>query len=377
MSDVISCSIIASSLIGFLYSVKQWKAVASVKLDGHPDDTHINKGDSSPDALQKMKEIGGIIQVGADAFLYAEYFYLAIFMVLFTPVVWMAAGKYAAIAFLLGCFTSTFSGWIGMKIAVFTNVRTTHQRSSETMLALCSSPLSFNAPVVAPATRTSGVSMMDVEGLKVQAKSLNPVVGFWDPLNLSGGEFWGDSNAATIGFLRESEIKHGRVAMAAFVGYIVHANDIRFPWKPFMGVDIGASPQQLWDNVPEVAKWQIMITIAFFEFWRENSFILEKDGQTHYMRGGKPGYMPTFDQLPHPVPFNLFDPFGFSKNASPEKKAKGLLAEVNNGRLAMLGIFGFLSESSVPGSVPGLAGVGIRPYDGNVMAPFDANFHLF
>ena len=31
-------------------------------------------------------------------------------------------------------------------------------------------------------------------------------------------------------------------------------------------------------------------------------------------------------------------PFGLSKNASPEKKEKGLIAEINNGRLAQLGM---------------------------------------
>jgi len=228
--------------------------------------------------------------------------------------------------------------------------------------------------------RAPAAQMMDIDGLKSQAKSLNPVVGFWDPLNLSGGEFWGDSNAATIGFLREAEIKHSRVAMAAFVGYIVHANDIKFPWKLAGGYEApsGVSPQALWDSIPEVAKWQIILTIGFFEFWRENSYILSSEGEAHYMRGGKPGYFPTFSQLPHPVPFNsLYDPFGFSKNASPEKKAKGLLIEINNGRLAMFGIMGFLAEAKVPGSVPGLASFGIKPYDGDVMAPFDANFHIF
>ena len=41
---------------------------------------------------------------------------------------------------------------------------------------------------------------------------------------------------------------------------------------------------------------------------------------------------PTPNTLPlTQVPFDLFDPFGLSKNASPEKKAKGLLAEINNG----------------------------------------------
>lgn len=48
----------------------------------------------------------------------------------------------------------------------------------------------------------------------------------------------------------------------------------------------------------------------------------------------------------------LPDPFNFSKNASPATKAKGLLKEVNNGRLAMIGIFGFLAEQKVPGAVP-------------------------
>ena len=38
--------------------------------------------------------------------------------------------------------------------------------------------------------------------------------------------------------------------------------------------------------------------------------------------------------MPHPVPFDLFDPFGLSAKASPEKKEKGLLAEINNGETA-------------------------------------------
>mmetsp|Transcript_15824 Transcript_15824/g.23829 ORF Transcript_15824/g.23829 Transcript_15824/m.23829 type:complete len:243 (+) Transcript_15824:42-770(+) len=242
------------------------------------------------------------------------------------------------------------------------------------MLSLVSQSAAFSAPAT-PAR--AAVQMMDVSGLEAQASKLNPVVGYFDPLKLGEGEFWGDSNAATIGFLRESEIKHGRVAMAGFVGYIVHANDIRFPFdKIATSVPTGLAPQAVWDAIPESAKWQIILTIGFFEFWRENSYVLEAEGEKHYMRGGKPGYFPTFDALPHPVPFNLFDPFKLSKSASPEKKASGLLKEINNGRLAMIGLFGFLSESQVPGSVPALTGI-VRPYDGEIMGPFTADFSIF
>jgi len=243
--------------------------------------------------------------------------------------------------------------------------------------AVAFTPVGTPARQHSSVTRSAEARMETMEDLKSTAGKLNPVVGFWDPLNLAAGEFWGDSNEATIGFLREAEIKHGRIAMAGFVGYIVHANDIRFPWKPFNEAPSGVAPQALWDSIPEIAKWQIILTIGFFEYWRENAYVLEQEGQKHYMRAGKPGYFPTFAQLPHPVPLNLYDPLGFAKNDSPEKKARQLLVEINNGRLAMIGLMGFLAESQTPGSVPALKSLGIRPYDGNIMAPFDANFHIF
>merc|ERR1719247_934764 len=244
-------------------------------------------------------------------------------------------------------------------------------------------------PVEAEAKAAPAVTMkqggeMNLDGLKAQAKTLNPVIGYFDPLNLAEAEFWDESNEATIGWLRESEIKHGRIAMFGFVGYIVHANGIRWPWKgPWDNIPTDISPQEMWDQTPWVAKAQIILTIGFFEFWRENSIILEQAGEAHYMRGGKPGYFPPLDEnyqasIPfHPVPFSLYDPIKQFANRPEEDKARGLIMEINNGRLAMIGLFGFLAESSVEGSVPGLTGLGLKHYDGNVMAPFAADFSFF
>ena len=41
-----------------------------------------------------------------------------------------------------------------------------------------------------------------------------------------------------------------------------------------------------------------------------------------------------------------------AKIAAEAEKKKGLFAEINNGRLAMIGLFSVLAESAVPGSNP-------------------------
>lgn len=238
--------------------------------------------------------------------------------------------------------------------------------------------LAGTATAFAPAGQSARASTQVSEtkaDLEVLAKQLNPIVGFYDPLNLAEAEFWGTSNEATIGFLRHAEIKHSRVAMFAFVGYIVHANGIKFPWAMQMDgspFPTETNPPALWDAISDSAKWQIFGVIAFLEFWSE----LSTPSHKHYMAGGKPGDFPDFvsgpEGIPHPVPFNLYDPFKLSKNMSEETKERRLRAEINNGRAAMLGIFGFLSEQCAPGSVPLLSGV-VQSYDGEPMAPFVDN----
>ncbi|GFH48550.1 hypothetical protein CTEN210_05026 [Chaetoceros tenuissimus] len=235
------------------------------------------------------------------------------------------------------------------------------------LASLIASAAAFAPSTSSPKSVATKAAMDDLQEI---AEKSNPVLKYYDPLQLASTTIWGETNEATIGFLRHSEIKHGRVAMAAFVGYIVQSNGIHWPFPiDFSGTpypyDAGSPPEQ-WDALSDPAKWQILLFVGFLEWFSEAA-------GTHYMRGGKPGAFPNFSDhselIPHPVPLNLFDPFGFSKNKSEAQKAEGLIKELNNGRLAQIGIIGFLAEQKVEGSVPLLTGV-VPHYDGEPMAPF-------
>merc|ERR1719163_1791147 len=222
------------------------------------------------------------------------------------------------------------------------------------------------------ATRAASPQMFGKADLEGLAKQQNPVLGYYDPLGLANLDLWGQGEEASIAWLRHAEIKHGRIAMAGFVGYIAAANYENTgmaPWTMYPPLASGLSAPEVWDALPFLAKLQIIGAIGVFEHISEDKNFLAADGKKHYMRGGTPGYMPTFKANVHPCPLNLWDPFGFTKRLTPAEKEKKLIAEVNNGRLAMIGLFGFISAGSVPGSVPALDGI-IPAYTGDVMAPF-------
>ncbi|KAJ1415647.1 vacuolar membrane proton pump, inorganic pyrophosphatase [Ochromonadaceae sp. CCMP2298] len=73
------------------------------------------------------------LSAGAEAFLFAEYSICAVFVVLASIVIFLliswsqndTLGLLTAIAFVLGAVTSIASGYIGMRVAVYSNVRTT------------------------------------------------------------------------------------------------------------------------------------------------------------------------------------------------------------------------------------------------------------
>ena len=257
--------------------------------------------------------------------------------------------------------------------------------------------LSGASALVAPAAPRATVKVQetkaDLERLCAENPTALPFEGIWDPLGCADFNFWGLGNEATIGYLRHAEIKHGRIAMAGFLGFFVQSpgnfiGDIvsgDHAILPYRGYVAGCTPQEQWANIPMIGKLQILTAVGMLESYGEGAGYPES--YTHYTKGGQPGYYPPIKGKGGPfkqILLDLYDPLGFGfRDMSAADKKKGLFAEINNGRMAMIGLvpcrnqtnfgrhtpstrrclrsslvdfhtglFSVLAESAVPGSNP-------------------------
>jgi len=76
------------------------------------------------DGNDRMKEIAGYIHEGAMAFLYREYKYLAVFIVVVALIISIFLQVQTAICFVFGAIFSILAGYLGMNVATKANVRT-------------------------------------------------------------------------------------------------------------------------------------------------------------------------------------------------------------------------------------------------------------
>jgi hypothetical protein len=164
-------------------------------------------------------------------------------------------------------------------------------RRQKIVAALALSGAAAYVAPVAPKATTALNSKAELEALAMSnTDALGQSMGFWDPLGLADGDFWGLGNEGTIGYLRHAEIKHGRVAMAGFLGFIAHCTPIvsgEHKFLPYRGYVAGVTPQEQWDNIPLIGKLQILIAIGMLESYGEGAAAGPE--YTHYMRGGQPG----------------------------------------------------------------------------------------
>jgi len=128
---VVDSLIIAPAILGCVISAKSWVAVSNVKINGHPglkDPLLADMKDAEKNKIVKaMEEISGTIAEGAMSFLFTEYLYMAAYIFVFSFILMFFTDWETTVSFVWGGATSIICGWIGMKIAVYTNVRTTHE----------------------------------------------------------------------------------------------------------------------------------------------------------------------------------------------------------------------------------------------------------
>lgn len=192
-------------------------------------------------------------------------------------------------------------------------------------LSLASATLSFAGPVVqAPAVqRASTVTMQSTSGLSWVTPGEGKV---WDPLGLA-------KTPEKFERLRYVEVKHGRIAMLAVTGHVVAASGARFGGELANGLkfaDVKGSGYAALSQLSTTDLAIIFLSIGFLEM------------RVMKVAPGSP--KPAF---PGDLRNGLYNE-GWDMLSPAEQKSK-MSKELNNGRAAMMGIFGLMVHEAIDG----------------------------
>lgn len=181
-----------------------------------------------------------------------------------------------------------------------------------------------------PAISISGVGVRASTGLNYEKSESLPFMEA--PPNLKGyvGDVGFDplrfSDFASMDFLREAEIKHGRICMLAWTGFV--AVDMGFHIYPFPEAYQGLSSVTAHDALVEQgAMSQIFLWISLIEVFGSIALMQMMEGSGR--EAGDFG----------------FDPLGFLKGKSEEEKNEMKLKELTHGRLAMMAFSGVVTQA--------------------------------
>merc|ERR1712086_437778 len=152
-------------------------------------------------------------------------------------------------------------------------------------------------------------------------------IGFFDPL-----EFSKEASEGKVKFYREGELKHGRVAMLASLGFLVGEQ-----FHPLFGGNINVPSYIAFQETPlQPSFFPVVLSLAVFEVFSVFSFENPKVGLWSIKADHTPGDLG-------------FDPLGL-KPTDPAELAEMQSKELNNGRLAMIAIAGMVGQELASGA---------------------------
>ena len=156
---------------------------------------------------------------------------------------------------------------------------------------------------------------------------MSPQLGLWDPLGIIA-----DGDQDKFNLFREVEIKHGRVAMLAVTGYLTTAAGIRFPGAEDIPDGLAAIPALL--ATPDGRN--VAIQMGFFFALAEiiNRDADWTDAEAEFVGDYRNGALD----------------FGWDKLGDDAKLRKRSI-ELNNGRAAMMGIWGLVVHENLGVSI--------------------------